>query len=87
MITIRAVLSEMNKPVSVFDITYRKTDGSWGEKKGCMLRRNTTNELGERKRMNRSGTIKLAHKSSGAMMDIYIDLLLTFNGQAINHLT
>ena len=87
MIGISAVLSEMNKPASVFNLSYRKTDGTWGEKRGCMLRRNNTNELGERKRMNRSGTVKLVHKSTGAMLDVYIDLLLTFNSQPINHLS
>lgn len=85
-IPLSAVLSEINKPSSVFDITYRKVDGSWGSKKSCMLRSNSTNELGERRRMNRSGTLKLLDKSSGRQLEIYIDFLQTFNGQPINHL-
>ena len=85
-IPLSAVLSEINKPSSVFDITYRKVDGSWGSKKSCMIRSNSTNELGERRRMNRSGTLKLLDKASGGQFEIYIDFLQTFNSQPINHL-
>ncbi|TDB60104.1 hypothetical protein [Arundinibacter roseus] len=86
MIQLSAVLSEVNKPGSVFNITYRKVDGSWGEKKSCMLRTSTHSAGGERKRMNRSGTLKLIQQSNNQLLDVYIDFLLTFNGQAINHL-
>lgn len=85
-IPLSVVLSEVNKPASVFDLTYRKVDGTWGSKKSCMLRSNMTNELGERRRMNRSGTLKLMEKPTGNLLEVYIDFLQTFNGQPINHL-
>ncbi|WP_428657630.1 hypothetical protein [Runella sp.] len=83
-INLSAVLSEVNRPNAVFHITYRKEDGQWGEKKNCLLRRLGDNALNERKKMNRSGKLKLALRD-GYQFEVFIDFLLTFNGQSINH--
>ncbi|MDF7817361.1 hypothetical protein P1X15_07140 [Runella sp. MFBS21] len=84
-INLSAVLSEVNRPNAVFNLTYRKENGECGEKKGCILRRSGDNALNERKKMNRSGKLKLLRKSDGHQFEVFIDFLLTFNGQPINH--
>lgn len=84
MISIRGVLSEMNKPNSVFSVEYWKVDGTYGEKKRLALRR-SGNDLSDRKKMNNSGTLKLIDLSTGQPMELYIDFLIGFNGIEINH--
>ena len=78
------VLSEVNAPNSVFDIKYRKVDGTVGTKLGC-TRLATSNALNERKKMNRSGLLKLFQPSTGRQFEVYIDLLVQFNGLDIDH--
>lgn len=84
-IDLRAVLSEMNTPGSVFDVTYRKKDGAWGERKRCSARMPSGNNLDNRKKMNRSGLVKLFQVGQNLSFDAYIDFLETFNGMTINH--
>lgn len=82
-IGISIVLSEINRPNSVFSLSYRKIDGEWGEKKRVAARK-AINSLNERKKMNRSGLVKLWNLESKREFDLVIDLLETFNGVKIN---
>jgi hypothetical protein len=84
-IGISEVLAEVNRPHSVFSLEYQKTDGEWGSKERCKLRSSGNNQLNERKKMNRSGTLRLFNLEKGGDFDIYIDFLRVFNGQKINH--
>lgn len=84
MIAIRGVLSEMNRPNSVFSLEYWKVDGTYGEKKRVALRR-SGNDLSDRKKMNNSGMLLLVDLSTGGRFDLYIDFLMVFNGVEINH--
>jgi len=84
-IPLSRVLGEVNRAHSVFSITYRTAGGDWGEKKNCVSRGSSDNPLTERKKMNRDGKLKLMQKSGGHIFEVFIDLLLTFNGQKINH--
>jgi hypothetical protein len=79
---ISAVLSEVNKPNAVFSITYRKTDGSFGEKKRCINRRANLND---RKKMNRSGLLSLTDLDKRQDFEVYIDFLRSFNSTEIDH--
>lgn len=83
MKTIRlgSVLSEINQALSVFDITYTKDDGSYGEKKNVALR--NRNDVNERRKRSRSGVLSLWQPSTGHLFDVTIDLLRTFNNMRI----
>lgn len=83
MKTIRlgSVLSEVNQAHSVFDITYQKDDGSYGEKKNVALR--NRNDVNERRKRSRSGVLSLWQPSNGHVFDVTIDLLRTFNNMRI----
>lgn len=83
-ISLGRVLSEVNSPNALFDLTYRKVDGTMGMKQGC-TRLATSNALSERKKMNRSGLLKLFHRATGRTFEVYIDLLVQFNGLNIDH--
>lgn len=82
-IGIGEVLAEINRKNAVFSVTYRKRNGEWGEKHRVTAR-TSTNGLNERKKMNRSGLLKLHNMDSGEDFDLMIDLLETFNGTQIN---
>jgi hypothetical protein len=81
-ITLREVLAEVNRPNAVFDLKYRKVDGSIGNKER-VISRNT--DLNERKKRNRDGILKIVRPASGEMRDVYIDLLVSFNGMVIKY--
>ncbi len=81
-IRLNEVLAEVNQANAVFDLKYRKDDGSVGEKKKVVLRGNT-NVLNERKKMNRSGVLKIYDPKSGDERDITIDLITMFNGMRV----
>lgn len=82
-ITIAVVLAEVNRPNSIFSLTYRKKNGEWGEKHRVAAR-TSTNKLDARKKMNRSGLLKLYNLDTKEEFDLTIDLLETFNGSQIN---
>lgn len=82
-IGISNVLAEVNRANSVFSVAYRKTNGEYGEKHRVTARRGN-NPLNERKRMNRSGLLKLTNLDNNKDFDIVIDLLIEFNGIPIN---
>lgn len=85
-IDIGHVLGEVNTTGSVFDVTFRKKDGTWGERRRCSARiPSNANGLENRKKMNRSGLVKLFEVGQNLSFDVYIDFLETFNGMAINH--
>ncbi len=84
MINVREVLAEVNRPNSVFAIEYQKVNGDCGEKARCTLRR-SNNDLTERKKMNRSGTLKLRNLDKGEDFEVYIDFLRKFNGTKVQH--
>lgn len=84
-IPLSRVLAEVCSPGSVFDLAYRKTDGTYGEKKGC-LSTPSKSSLTDRRKLNRSGLLQLTQKGfSGIPFNLYIDLLISFNGQVIDH--
>jgi hypothetical protein len=84
-ISIKRVLSEITTQGARFSLGYRKTDGTWGEKKNVGLRRNS-NALNVRKKMSRSGRLPLLNLNTGKDFEIYIDLLVEFNGCGVDFL-
>ncbi len=84
-IALSRVLAEVNRPHSIFSITYRTAAGVYGEKKDCVARSSSDNPLTERKKMNRDGKLKLMQARGGHIFEVFIDLLITFNGIKINH--
>lgn len=86
-ISIRSVLSEINRTGSVFSIRYRRiSDALGGHKKRCsLLVRSPTGQLNERKKWNRSGQVRLTDLDSGEKFQVYIDLLTHFNDIEIDH--
>jgi hypothetical protein len=84
-LSIKRVLSEITFPGAVYSIGYRKVDGTWGEKKNATLRRNS-NPLTARGKMSRSGLLKLMNRDNGKEFEIYIDLLVEFNGCEVDFL-
>lgn len=79
-------MSEINTPSSVFDVTFRKKDGTWGQRQRCSARiPSNANGLENRKKMNRSGLVKLYEVGQNLSFDVYIDFLETFNGMTITH--
>lgn len=86
LIEVGHVLSEINTAGSVFDVSFRKKDGTWSERKRCSARiPSNANGLENRKKMNRSGLVKLYEAGQNLCFDVYIDFLETFNGMTINH--
>jgi hypothetical protein len=75
-ILINQVLSEVNKPNSVFSIDFRKEDGNISSKKGIVNRSLT---FGRRKQ-NRSGILACMIPGTNQIFDVTIDLLVAFNG-------
>lgn len=86
-ISIRNVLSEINRSGSVFSIRYRRvSDALGGQKSRCSLPvRNQNGQLNERKKWNRSGQIRLVDLDTGEKFQLYIDLLTHFNETEIDH--
>lgn len=78
-ISLAQMLAEVNKPNSVFNLKYRKDDGSVGHKKNVVLR-NGNNELNERRKMNRNGLLSIYEPASGNEREVTIDLIIEFNG-------
>ena len=81
-IQLNHVLSEVNAPNAVFDIKYRKDDGTVGEKKRVM-KRVGNNGLNDHKKMNRLGLLKIWNPKTGEDRDITIDLIVEFNGKRV----
>ncbi len=72
-----------------FDLTYRKADGSFGEKKRVHRRAGETisskRDLTSIKRENRqAGKLHLLD-SAGNKFELHIPLLVSFNGKLIDH--
>ena len=81
--------SGLNGHSPFFDLTYRKGDGSFGSKTG--VRRRAGENPGGKKDLNsikhetrQAGKLHLV-ESSGRAFELHIPLLLTFNGQPIDH--
>jgi len=72
-----------------FDLTYRKSDGSFGSK-SSVRRRAGLNPGGKKDLASivhenrQAGKIHLV-ESSGHQFELHIPLLVTFNGQTIDH--
>lgn len=79
-ILVSEVLSEINRPHSVFSIGFYKDDGSFVEKTGVANRRSNLNE---RKKMNRSGLLNCYLPAADEFFDCTIDLIMTFNKMEI----
>lgn len=83
-ISVRQMLYEVNNTSNVFSIGYWKDNGKFGFKQHC-VRLHSNNNLNERKKMNRSGLLKILIPQTGEQRDITIDLIAEYNGQTINH--
>ncbi|TAF02268.1 MAG: hypothetical protein EAZ80_01605 [Runella slithyformis] len=79
-----SVLAQVNKPGVVFNIKFRKTNGDVSEKIGCMAVRGGS-ELSERKVWNRNGLLRITQPAKNHIFDVYIDLILEFNGKPVFH--
>ena len=79
------VLSEITAEGSVFRIGFREKDGTWSEKEDVMLMNNNS-QLFKRKKLSRNGLLKLHKRIGGHPFEVYIDLLVEFNGMRIEHL-
>ncbi|GAB3936999.1 hypothetical protein [Larkinella terrae] len=87
VIGISEVLAEVNRPNAVFDLKFRKTNGTVSVRTGCTrLQPTQANRLNERKKMNRSGILKCYQPTERKHFDCYIDLIVTFNRMPVNHL-
>ena len=72
-----------------FDLTYRKADGSFGQKTG--VRRQAGQQPTSKKDLTsiqqenrQAGKLHLV-EASGRQFELHIPLLVTFNGQRIDH--
>jgi hypothetical protein len=83
-LSISAALGEMLVPGRVFSIGARKKNGDWTEKAKCVLVHNSRGDLNQRKYWSRNGLLKLREVGGKHEFNIYIDLLVEFNGQEIN---
>lgn len=77
-----------------FPITYRKKDGSYGEKQHCRNRSGTTQPVNKsdllsvRKETRRAGYLRFEFRDQGGRWlkrEILLCLLVTFNGHLIDH--
>jgi hypothetical protein len=76
-ITVNEVLSEIVRPNSIFNIGFRKNDGSYSDKKGITLLN------GDRKKKNRNGLINCYDAKNDYTFSATIDFLIEFNGMEI----
>ncbi|MFN8347432.1 MAG: hypothetical protein U0X91_20685 [Spirosomataceae bacterium] len=76
-----------------FSITYRKADGSWGEKKQCRNRSgqpvSSSPSLSNVKTENRrAGKLRLEYRTDDGRwqkFEVWLCLLITFNGHLVDH--
>jgi hypothetical protein len=77
-----------------FSITYRKKDGSYGEKKFCRNRSGTVPSVGKpdllsvKRETRRAGYLRFEFRDQGGRWlkrEILLCLLVTFNGHLIDH--
>jgi hypothetical protein len=79
-ILISEALAEINKANAVFDIGFRKADGTFSKKDGVVNRRSVSTN---RKKMNRNGLLSCYQPAKDYTFDVTIDLLMTLNGMKI----
>jgi hypothetical protein len=79
-IAISEVLSEVCRPNSVFEIRFRKDDGSFSEKNGVI---NRSGRHEDRKKLNRNGLLNCYQPATDKTFSVTIDLIMEFNGMKI----
>ncbi len=83
-IIIKGVLAEINKPNNVFSIKFRrKSDGYISSKQNVTRLQTSGSTLTDRRKMNRSGVVKLYHLETQQDFDCVIDFIREFNGKKV----